>query len=124
MNLRKQNIRSLFFIFLALYILGLNSTGINTIHFPQLSSEQTQNSFVLFEKLDLFCIPYHKEHTTNSLQNFYSLNFKKHLCDFSYQTKPFEILNDNLILDFILGSNNILYCFEPIILLFPHHYFW
>lgn len=124
MNLLKQNIRNSIFLILAFYILGLNCTNINTNQFPQFASGQAQNQYILFEKLDLFCITFQKEQVNSSLVNFYSLNFKKHLSDFSYQIKPFEILNENILLGFIISSKTVLYCFEPIVLLFPHHYFW
>jgi len=111
-------------LLLSFFIIYLNLTSNSLNQNIQQEPLGNQKHYVIVEKFDWSCINFQKEQLTNILTNIYSLNFKKHLNDFSFQKLSIFILNENIISQYIQSTKTAKYRFEYIILLFPFHYFW
>lgn len=119
-----KNIAKSTLIALSIFIVYINLTNISLNLSIQQEPFGNPNQHVLFEKPDWYCVNFQKEQLNNFLSNIYTLNFKKHLNDFSFQKQSILFLNENIISQYIQNTKTTLYSFEPTILLFPYHYFW
>jgi len=118
------NIIKLTLILLSFFIVYINLTSISLNQNIQQEPTGNPKQYVIFEKFDWSCINFQKEQLTNILTNIYTLNFKKHLNDFSFQKLSIFVLNENIISQYIQSTKKTKYRFEYILLLFPYHYFW
>ncbi|MDX9696387.1 MAG: hypothetical protein RBT49_11410 [Bacteroidales bacterium] len=118
------NIEKSTLIILSLFIIYINCTSFSTI--PDLSSptQEVPREYLLTENLDLICTPIQKEQISNYISISYSLLYKKHLADFSFQAKLSEFLNETTITELISTSKIILPSIDSVVLIFPYHYFW
>jgi len=111
-------------ILLSFFIVYINLTSTSLNQNIQQEPLGNAKHYVIFEKFDWSCINFQKEQLTNILTNIYTLNFKKHLNDFSFQKLSIFELNENIISQYIQSTKKSKYRFEYIVLLFPYHYFW
>ncbi|MGE0089386.1 MAG: hypothetical protein AB7S50_07915 [Bacteroidales bacterium] len=118
------NIEKSTLIILSLFIIFINCTNFSIIPNQSSPIQEIPNEYMLTEALDLICTPIQNEHLTNYISINYSLLYKKHLADFSFQEKLIEFLNEITITESISDSLTILPSIDSIVLIFPFHYFW
>ena len=111
-------------IVLSFFIIYINSISNPSYTINKQPFQKEQSQSFLKAKIDLIYSNLQNEQFSNLITYNYSLTFKKHINDFSFQEKSLGFLNNNLIIQFISDTKTILYSFESIILLFPFHYFW
>jgi hypothetical protein len=124
MNKLIINIEKSALMTLSLFIIYINCTSFPTISNQQKPLQDESSQFFFNEKLDLFCSNLQKEQITHSISISYSLLYKKHLSDFSFQEKLIEFLNEYKISESISTSELILINLNSITVIFPFHYFW
>lgn len=118
------NIEKLILLILSVFIIVINSTTFSIIPNPSSPIQENTKEYMLTETLDLICTPIQNEQVTNYISINYSLLYKKHLADFSFQEKLSEFLNENIITELMSVSLTILPSIDSIVLIFPYHYFW
>lgn len=119
-----SNIEKSTLLVLSVFIIVINSTNFSIIPNQSLPLQENPAEYQITETLDLFCLPLQKEQLTNYISISYSLLYKKHLADFSFQAKLSEFLNETTITELISTSKIILPSIDSIVLIFPYHYFW
>lgn len=118
------NIEKSTLIILSLFIIYVNCRNSSILpNFPQPVQENPQE-YLLTETLDLFCLPLQKDQLINYISINYSLFYKKHFADFSFQIKLIEVLKEYNVSESISISDTILPSIDSIVLIFPFHYFW
>lgn len=118
------NIEKSILLILSVFIIVINSTTFSIIPNPSSPIQENPKEYMLTETLDLICTPIQNEQVTNYISINYSLLYKKHLADFSFQEKLSEFLNENIITELMSVSLTILPSIDSIVLIFPYHYFW
>ncbi len=118
------NIEKSTLLVLSVFIIFINITNFSIIPNQSLPLKENPAEYQITETLDLFCLPLQKEQLTNYISISYSLLYKKHLADFSFQVKLSEFLNENTITELISTSKIILPSIDSVVLIFPYHYFW
>lgn len=118
------NIEKSTLIILSLFIIYINCTSFSTISDLSSPTQEVPREYLLTENLDLICTPIQKEQISNYISISYSLLYKKHLADFSFQAKLSEFLNETTITELISTSKIILPSIDSVVLIFPYHYFW
>lgn len=118
------NIEKSTLMILSLFIIYINCTSFSLISNPQTPIQEDSSEYFINETLDLFCSTLQKEQVTNYISVNYSLLYKKHLTDFSFQERLIEFLINNKTSNLVSCSEIILTSFDSVIVIFPFHYFW
>jgi hypothetical protein len=105
MNKLIINIEKSALIALSLFIIYINCTSFSTISNQQKPLQDESSQFFFNEKLELFCSNLQKEQVSNYISISYSLLYKKHLSDFSFQEKLIEFLIENKIQKLVFASD-------------------